>query len=265
MSSAVQLLIFYHDTYIQSKKRNDHVTIELFILLGSKFQFHQWHTVSTPFQRSLMALFPLTRILRKTTNHSQLVLSLLLQFSTQSYSLSTPKLFSFTSAFHQTFSKQSRLSHFTSHFSTLQSFPTRILTDPFAFSPPSTHARDPREQILLDSIKRVAHFDSETQAMASLDEAGVEADVNLVYSVIWALREEWRLAFLAFKLGERQGSLDEKVSELMVWVLGNCKKFNIAWCLIRDMYKSSFSTRRAMLVMIERWSAALLLLGLNLI
>ncbi|KDO55339.1 hypothetical protein CISIN_1g029097mg [Citrus sinensis] len=199
-----------------------------------------------------MALFPLTRILRKTTNHSQLVLSLLLQFSTQSYSLSTPKLFSFTSAFHQTFSKQSRLSHFTSHFSALRSFPTRIVTDPFAFSPPSTHARDPREQILLDSIKRVAHFDSETQAMASLDEAGVEADVNLVYSVIWALREEWRLAFLAFKLGERQGSLDEKVSELMVWVLGNCNKFNIGWCLIRDMYKSSFSTRRAMLVMIDR-------------
>jgi hypothetical protein len=70
--------------------------------------------------------------------------------------------------------------------------------------------------------------------------------------VIWELREEWRLAFLAFKWGDKGGCVDEKACELMVWVLGNHRKFNTAWILIRDLHRSLMSTRKAMLIMIDR-------------
>ena len=38
----------------------------------------------------------------------------------------------------------------------------------------------------------------------------------------------------------------------MVWVLGNHRKFNTAWILIRDLHRSLMSTRKAMLIMIDR-------------
>ncbi|KAL3609359.1 hypothetical protein D5086_000379 [Populus alba] len=109
---------------------------------------------------------------------------------------------------------------------------------------------------LLQSLKKAAHFPSEAEAMASLDESGIRANQNLVYSVIWELREEWRLAFLAFKWGDKWGCVDEKACELMVWVLGNHRKFNTAWILIRDLHRSLMSTRKAMLIMIDRYAAA---------
>ncbi|KAK8675863.1 hypothetical protein V6N13_033925 [Hibiscus sabdariffa] len=92
--------------------------------------------------------------------------------------------------------------------------------------------------------------------MASLDESGIKATPGLVCSVIWTLREEWRLAFLAFKWGDKWGCSGESTYELMIWVLGNHGKFNMAWCLIRDLYRSSMDTRRAMFIMIDRYAAA---------
>ena len=88
--------------------------------------------------------------------------------------------------------------------------------------------------------------------MASLDESGIKATQGLICSVIWTLREEWRLAFLAFKWGEKWGTTGEITYELMVWVLGNHRKFNMAWCLIRDLYRSSMDSRRTMFIMIDR-------------
>ena len=88
--------------------------------------------------------------------------------------------------------------------------------------------------------------------MASLDEFGIKATQGLVCLVTWMLRKEWGLAFLAFKWGEKWGSSGENTYELMVWVFENHKKFNIAWCLIRDLYRSSMDTRHAMLLMIDR-------------
>ncbi|KAH0851599.1 hypothetical protein HID58_094625 [Brassica napus] len=75
--------------------------------------------------------------------------------------------------------------------------------------------------------------------MASLEESTFDLNNDSLYSLIWGLREEWRLAFLAFKWGERRGCDDQKACDLMIWVLGNHQKFNIAWCLIRDMFHVS--------------------------
>ncbi|KAK2651767.1 hypothetical protein Ddye_011623 [Dipteronia dyeriana] len=159
---------------------------------------------------------------------------------------------SFSLAFRRTLSIPSQ----TSILSSLHLFSTTTLNNPFALAPPVTRTRDPQESVLLETLKRVAQVDSEAHAMACLDESGISANSNLVYSMIWELREVWRLAYLAFNWGHKWGSVDEKVCELMVWVLGGCRKFNIAWCLIRDTHKSYNNTRRAMLVMIDRYAAA---------
>lgn len=92
--------------------------------------------------------------------------------------------------------------------------------------------------------------------MSSLEESCVEVSPELVRSAIWVLREDWRVAFLAFKWGEKWDCCDEEAWILMVWVLGSHRKFNTAWCLIRDLHRSSMDTRRAMLVMIDRYACA---------
>ncbi|XP_021298499.1 pentatricopeptide repeat-containing protein At1g80880, mitochondrial-like [Herrania umbratica] len=201
-----------------------------------------------------MALLSLARRLQRT--HSRILFPFLLHhpaaIPSPASSPSTQQLSFPSSAFHQTLFISSRTLLFTSRFSTLQSLSTQTLNYPFEFTPPPIHGPDSQEQALLRLLKRVAHFSSEAEAVASLDESGIKATQDLVYSVIWTLREEWRLAFLAFKWGEKCGSTDENTYELMVWVLGNHRKFNMAWCLIRDLFRSSMDTRRAMFIMIDR-------------
>ncbi|KAF5739022.1 pentatricopeptide repeat-containing protein [Tripterygium wilfordii] len=196
-----------------------------------------------------MALFCFTRRLQK----SQFIFPFLHRFSHAPTSLRP--LYSLSSAFHQT----RRIPFETRpHFSALQWFSTRTFVDPFEITERiKIQACDPRAQDLLQLLKQVADFPSEAEAMVSLNESGIEANQDLIYSVIWVLREEWRIAFLAFKWGEKLSCVDDKACELMVWVLGNHGKFNVAWCLIRDLHRASLGgTRRAMLIMIDRYAAA---------
>ncbi|KAJ6341188.1 hypothetical protein OIU78_009377 [Salix suchowensis] len=158
--------------------------------------------------------------------------------------------FFFSAEFHRTLTIPTRSAQ---HFSASQSFFTQYLNE---IIQQRIQTHDPLQTGLLQSLKMAAHFPSEAEAMASLDESGIRANQNLVCSVIWELREECRLAFLAFKWGDKWGCVDEKACELMVWVLGNHKKFNTAWILIRDLHRSLMSTRRAMLIMIDRYAAA---------
>ncbi|TYH13422.1 hypothetical protein ES288_A06G138200v1 [Gossypium darwinii] len=206
----------------------------------------------------MMALFSLARRLQRI--HSQILSPFFLQNpATVPSPFPSPlvqQLYLFSLAFHQTFFISSQTPVVTSNFSTLQSLSSQTLNYPFETTPQPNHDPGPQEPALLHLLKRVAHLSSETEAMASLDESGIKATLGLVCSVIWTLREEWRLAFLAFKWGEKWGSSGEKTYELMIWVLGNHRKFNTAWCLIRDLYRSSMDTRRAMFIMIDRYAAA---------
>ncbi|KAL8256827.1 hypothetical protein R6Q59_028868 [Mikania micrantha] len=89
-----------------------------------------------------------------------------------------------------------------------------------------------------------------------LDGSGIKPSEDFINSVIWALRDDWKLAFFVFKWGQKWSCNDEKAWNLMIWVFGNHKKFDNAWCLIRYLYQSSMDTQRPMLIIIDRYAAA---------
>lgn len=194
----------------------------------------------------------LARRLQRTHHH----LFLPLIIASPSSSPSSQQTFPFPShAFHQTSPIPSLQTH---HFSTFQPISTYNLNDPFGFDNPRFQTHDPHDPGLLqflELLREVPHCPSEAEAMAFLDDSGIEASREMVYSAIWELREEWRMALLAFRWGDKWGCSDEKTCNLMIWVLGNHRKFNTAWCLIRDMYRSKVDTRRAMLVLIDRYAS----------
>jgi pentatricopeptide repeat protein len=109
---------------------------------------------------------------------------------------------------------------------------------------------------LLDLLKNALDFPYEDEAMDFLDESRVKPSNDLINSVILGLKDEWKLAYFVFKWGEKWGCNDEKNRSLIVWILGTNKKFNTAWCLIRDMHRASMDTKQGMLVMIDRYAAA---------
>ena len=205
-----------------------------------------------------MALHFLARRLR--VKHPQFILprtnhSILTPPSSSNPSSSVP-VHHFSQAFHQTvLSLSLRPTPCIPHLSTLHSFTTQVIKDPITFNDEKFQLRDPQDPALLhvlELLKKVAQFSSEIEATTFLDDSGIEANTNLVSSAIWALREEWKGAFFAFKWGEKWNCNDEQVFNLMIWILGNHAKFSTAWCLIRDMHRSSMCTRRAMLLMIDR-------------
>lgn len=199
-----------------------------------------------------MALPSIARRLR--SRHSLCLSLTLLQRQHISNSPSSPPHFShhLSQAFHRTLVLPSQTHR---HFSTLRPFSVDILRDPLGFN--DQRFKTDRSQNLdltqfLELLKSTASLASEAEAMAFLDESGVEVKRDTVVLAIWELREEWKLAFLGFKWGEKWGCCDEEACSLMVWVLGSHRKFSTAWCLIRDLNQALMDTRRAMLIMIDR-------------
>ncbi|WCJ40341.1 Tetratricopeptide repeat (TPR)-like superfamily protein [Euphorbia peplus] len=198
-----------------------------------------------------MSILTIARSLQKRC-HSQLFLSISHHF-TSSPSMINPKSSFFSAAFHKTLSvhPQNPL-----HFLSFRSFSTRNINDPFELLHHRILIRDPLKSGLLGSLKNAAFSPSEAEALLAVDDSGIQPDTNLVYSAIWELKQDWKLAFLAFKWGEKWGCIDDKSYELLVWILGNHRKFNIAWTLVRDLYRSAMNTQQAMLILIDRYAAA---------
>ncbi|GAA0143043.1 hypothetical protein LIER_03815 [Lithospermum erythrorhizon] len=106
------------------------------------------------------------------------------------------------------------------------------------------------------SIQKAKDFASGDEAISFLDDLGAKPSKDSVFSAIWELREEWKLAFLVFKWGQKWGCTTEKSSHLMVWLLGNHQKFSTAWSVIYDLHSASIDTELAMLILIDRYVAA---------
>ncbi|OIT05118.1 PREDICTED: pentatricopeptide repeat-containing protein At1g80880, mitochondrial [Nicotiana attenuata] len=105
-------------------------------------------------------------------------------------------------------------------------------------------------------IQKANDFGSGDEAMLFLDECCVKPNKDLVFLVIWELRDQWKLAYLLFKWGEKCKCLEENTWCLMIWILGNHGKFSTAWSLIRDLLQMSTNIQEAVLVMIDRYAAA---------
>ncbi|KAL6584976.1 hypothetical protein OROMI_004265 [Orobanche minor] len=105
---------------------------------------------------------------------------------------------------------------------------------------------------ILQRVEKAKDFASGDEAIAFLDGSGVKPDKDFIFSVIWGLKEEWKLAFLVFKWGEKWDCVVEKTWCLMIWLLGNHKKFSTAWTLIQELHHNSKETQQAMLIMIDR-------------
>ncbi|GER48508.1 pentatricopeptide repeat-containing protein [Striga asiatica] len=91
---------------------------------------------------------------------------------------------------------------------------------------------------ILERAEKAKDFASGDEAIAFLDGSGVKPDNDLIFSAIWALRDDWKLAFLAYKWGEKWGCVVHKTWCLMVWLLGNHQKFSTAWTLIHELHQA---------------------------
>ncbi|XP_021854305.2 pentatricopeptide repeat-containing protein At1g80880, mitochondrial [Spinacia oleracea] len=157
--------------------------------------------------------------------------------------------------FHTPLPKQHSL-----YFSTLQVQPSPQLSiyNPIDFNA-IISKNNQNEELgvieLVELVKKTKDFTSRTEAIDFVVSSGVKPDANQVYLAIWGLREDWKLALLAFELNENWGFETEKILGLVVWVLGTHQKFDVAWSLIRDWHRSG-DTRQAMLAIIERYAAA---------
>lgn len=162
-------------------------------------------------------------------------------------------------AFQQTLINPCHSSLQSLHFSTSRSSDQRYVYDISNFHEYIKETHENAQQglsELTDLIQKARNFDSGDAALAFLDNGGVKPDKDLIFSSIFALREEWKLAFLLYKWGEKWDFVDEKISCLTIWVLGNHKKFGTAWSLIHELHKNSANTKDALLIMIDRYAAA---------
>lgn len=130
-----------------------------------------------------------------------------------------------------------------------RSFSTRIIGDPFELIKIGIHEEDHRTKSLVDAIETAAGSSS---AMAVLDGWDVVPDEGLVHSIVWKLRQNWRLAVLGFMWGEKVNRVDDNARNLIIWILGSHMKFNSAWMMIREWQRSSVEVRMPMLLMINR-------------
>ncbi|XP_072992995.1 pentatricopeptide repeat-containing protein At1g80880, mitochondrial [Typha latifolia] len=95
------------------------------------------------------------------------------------------------------------------------------------------------------------------EALASLRRSfSVEPTKDLVCRALWELRWDWESSLLAFRWGEDCILECPRAWHLMIWMLGKQGRFDLAWFLVKRMYKESVLTQRAIVIMIERYAAA---------
>ncbi|CAI9113861.1 OLC1v1014551C2 [Oldenlandia corymbosa var. corymbosa] len=162
-------------------------------------------------------------------------------------------------AFHQTLINTYNTSLRSFRFSTLTNCWIQNRYETFDFSKCVKQTHEDAElgvEELIELTRKAANLDSGDEALDFLDQASVRPNVDLIFSAVLALREEWKLAYLVFKWGEKWDCVDERCRCVMIWMLGNHRKFGTAWSLIHDLHRSSKDTKQAILTIIDRYVAA---------
>ncbi|GAB2293676.1 hypothetical protein Dimus_027889 [Dionaea muscipula] len=207
-----------------------------------------------------MVLVPISRLLRRAClcslvrpNPPRILLG-----SPLCSAASAGQISYFSQTFHQTLAVSPFTLTYRLYSSTHRPFDFRnpCPIDFSEFKCQSNEKEESRAARLVESARKAKDLASKRGALRLLDDSGVEANDSLVCRAMWALRDDWELAMLVFKWGERQGCSGVRALGFVVWVLGSHQKFSVAWDLIRQSYRSAADTRTAMLIMIERYAAA---------
>ncbi|XP_058067684.1 pentatricopeptide repeat-containing protein At1g80880, mitochondrial [Magnolia sinica] len=141
----------------------------------------------------------------------------------------------------------------------LESSPNALLYESSDFESDGTEPLDsanPGLDGFLQILSQTKELSSNEDSIAFLEETGVRPTSSLVYEAMRVVRNDWKLAFLAFSWGEKCGCGSVGAWNLMIWILGKQRKFHVAWQLVRDMHRSAITTHRALLILIERYAAA---------
>lgn len=160
----------------------------------------------------------------------------------------------FSQAFHRTHFRHSVTLFHSLFFSTFKPCSVQPLYNPINFNDfisANYQNDDLGVSELVELVQRTKNCTSRKEAIDFLASSGINSDATQVYSAIWKLQDDWKLALLVFELNQKWGCISDKLLGLIVWVLGTHHKFDIAWSLIRDCYRL-VDTRQAMLAIIDR-------------
>lgn len=101
--------------------------------------------------------------------------------------------------------------------------------------------------------------------LLSSSSSGPQLTSRSLVRALWELRGDPDAAALALRYGDRCGSLDAAEGDylspppveawhLVIWAAGKARRFDLAWAVVRQMRRRGVLTRRAMVILMERFS-----------
>ncbi|KAJ4755000.1 Pentatricopeptide repeat-containing protein [Rhynchospora pubera] len=98
---------------------------------------------------------------------------------------------------------------------------------------------------------------SQKQALSLLKSSwGVEVSKELVCKAMWEVRKDWELALVAFRWGEACVANYPWAWLFIIQVVCRKERFDLAWVLVRRMYRNGILTQQAMIIIMEWYAAA---------
>lgn len=103
---------------------------------------------------------------------------------------------------------------------------------------------------ILSSAKSLSS--SPKQALSLLNSSSaVELRKELVCKAMWEVRQDWELALFAFRWGEECVANYPWAWHFIIQVVCKKERFDLAWVLVRRMYRNGILTQRAMVIIME--------------
>lgn len=103
---------------------------------------------------------------------------------------------------------------------------------------------------LLSSAKSLSS--SPKQALSLLNSSSaVELSKELVCRAMWEVRQDWELALFAFRWGEECVAYYPWAWHFIIQVVCKKERFDLAWVLVRRMYRNAILTQRALVIIME--------------
>jgi hypothetical protein len=103
---------------------------------------------------------------------------------------------------------------------------------------------------LLSTAKSLSS--SPKQALSMLNSSSaVRCSKELVCKAMWEVRRDWELALFAFRWGEECVGDYPWAWHFIIQVVCKKERFDLAWILVRRMYRNGILTQRAVIIIME--------------